>query len=105
MLSYGRALNRELRKARGARCLCVCPFWTKTAFFDRAEANGSIMNIKKQIMADVHGVVEKALWDSCHKKAKSVYSLPVRAFGVLCKAVPHSILVPVIKAVKLMETD
>ena len=32
VLSYGRALNQELKK-QGARCMCVCPFWTKTAFF------------------------------------------------------------------------
>ena len=43
VLSYGRALNKELRKARGARCLCVCPFWTKTAFFDRANSEKTIV--------------------------------------------------------------
>ena len=102
--SFSVALREEL-KEKEIYVTSVCPGPVDTAFFDRAEANGSIMNIKKRIMADVHGVVEQALWDSCHKKARSVYSLPIRAFDVLCKAVPHSILVPVIKAVKLMETD
>ena len=63
------------------------------------------MNIKKMIMADVRDVVRKALRDSCYKKAKSVYSLPIQAFDVLCKMVPHTVLVPAIKAVKMMQTD
>jgi short-subunit dehydrogenase len=40
VLSYGRAFNRELYAQTGARCTCVCPFWTKTAFFERAIVNG-----------------------------------------------------------------
>ena len=35
VLSFSRALNREL-KSRGIGVMAVCPFWTKTAFFDRA---------------------------------------------------------------------
>lgn len=34
-LSFSRALNVELKK-KGIRVLGVCPFWTKTEFFDRA---------------------------------------------------------------------
>jgi len=102
--SFSMALREELRE-KEIYVTSVCPGPVDTAFFDRAEANGSIMSIKKKIMADVHGVVEKALWDSCHKKARSVYSLPIQAFDVLCKTIPHSILVPVIKAVKMMDTN
>ena len=39
VLSFSRALNRELR-SRGIAVMAVCPFWTKTAFFDRAVADG-----------------------------------------------------------------
>ena len=35
VLRYSRALNREL-KSRGIGVTAVCPFWTKTEFFDRA---------------------------------------------------------------------
>ena len=35
VLSFSRALNREVKK-RGIQVLALCPFWTKTAFFDRA---------------------------------------------------------------------
>ena len=50
VLSYGRAFNRELRKKRGARVLCVCPFWTKTAFFDRATTAGQENQVVKTVL-------------------------------------------------------
>lgn len=34
VLSFSRALNRELR-SQGVRVMALCPFWTRTAFFDR----------------------------------------------------------------------
>lgn len=38
VLHYSRALNRELKK-QGVHVMAVCPFWTKTEFFDRAVAS------------------------------------------------------------------
>jgi NAD(P)-dependent dehydrogenase (short-subunit alcohol dehydrogenase family) len=35
VLSFSRALNREVKK-RGIQVTALCPFWTKTAFFERA---------------------------------------------------------------------
>ena len=35
VLSFSRSLNREL-KSRGIGVTAVCPFWTRTEFFDRA---------------------------------------------------------------------
>jgi len=100
--SFSLGLREEL-KNKGIYVTSVCPGPVDTAFFERAEANGSVMAIKKMIMADVQGVVTKALRDSCHKKAKSVYSLPIQAFEVLCKVIPHGILLPLVKALKLMQ--
>ncbi len=102
--SFSLALREELLE-KEIYVTSVCPGPVDTAFFDRAEAGGSIMAVKKLIMADVEGVVRKALWDSCHKKAKSVYSLPIQAFEVLCKVVPHSILLPAVRALKFMQTN
>lgn len=100
--SFSLALREEL-KEKEIYVTSVCPGPVSTPFFDMAEAGGSAMTIKKMIMADVENVVRKALWDSCHKKAKSVYSLPIQAFEAVCKLIPHCILVPVIKTVKLMQ--
>ncbi len=102
--SFSLALREELLE-KEIYVTSVCPGPVDTAFFERAEANGSIMAVKKMIMADVQSVVSKALWDAYHKKAKSVYSLPIHAFEVLCKAVPHGILLPAIKAIKLMQIE
>lgn len=102
--SFSMALREELRD-KEIYVTSVCPGPIDTEFFDKAESLGSIMSIKKMIMADVEGVVRKALFDSCKKKAKSVYTLPIQAFDVLAKAVPHTILVPVVKAIKLMQEN
>lgn len=100
--SFSLALGEELR-AKEIYITSVCPGPVDTPFFDTAEKNGSTMAIKKLVMADAHSVVRKALRDACLKRPKSVYSLPIQAFEVLCKVVPHSILLPVIRALKLMD--
>ena len=61
VLSYGRALNKELRKSRGARVLCVCPFWTKTAFFDRAATTENAVVKKYAVMYEPSQIV-KCAW-------------------------------------------
>ena len=99
--SFSMALRQELIE-KEIYLTSVCPGPVDTEFFEIAESNGSIMEVKKLIMADVEGVVRKALRDACHKKAKSIYTLPIQAFEVLSKVVPHCILVPVVKAVKMM---
>ena len=102
--SFTMALREELIDKK-IYVTSVCPGPVDTAFFERAEANGSILAIKKMIMADAPGVVRKALRDSCFKKPRSVYSLSIQAFQVLCKMIPHIVLIPVIKALKMMQTD
>ena len=102
--SFSMALREELLDKK-IYVTSVCPGPVDTPFFDRAEANGSIMAIKKMIMADAPGVVKKALRDSCMKRARSVYSVSIQSFQVLCKVVPHIILIPVIKALKLMQEN
>lgn len=45
VLSFSRAMNRELR-SRGVRVMALCPFWTRTAFFDRATGDGGESVVK-----------------------------------------------------------
>ena len=98
--SFSLALRQEL-KSIGIQVTSVCPGPVDTPFFDRAESTGSIMGVKKYLMVKRELVVKKALRDACLKRPKSVYSYPIQAFEVLCKLVPHSILIPLIHAVKL----
>lgn len=88
VLSYSRALGAELRRRR-IYVTAVCPGPVKTEFFDIAETTGEIPVYKKLVMADPKKVVRKAIRDSCMGKSVSVYGMTMKAFYILCKAVPH----------------
>lgn len=91
VLSYGRAFNRELRKRRGARCICVCPFWTKTAFFDRAiKADENAIVKKYAVMYEPKQIVAQT-WKDLKKKNRdvSVFGLYTKGQSLLVKLLPH----------------
>ena len=70
VLNFTRALSLELRN-KGIKVMAVCPFWTKTDFFDRAVKNEEDPVVKKYIaMYDPRDIVRRALID--YKKGKSV---------------------------------
>lgn len=97
VLSYCRALNKELRKTRGARCLCVCPFWTKTAFFDRAIPPDEKTVVKKYaVMYTPEQIVARA-WKDLKKKNRdvSVYGAFARGQALLVKLLPHKLVMKV----------
>lgn len=94
VLSYGRALNKELRKEKGAKCLCVCPFWTKTAFFDRATASGGESVVKKYTaMYEPKQIVTRA-WKDAKKKNRdvSIYGTKAKGQAFLVKLLPHRLV-------------
>lgn len=99
VLSFSRAIGEEL-KSRGIYVTSVCPGPVDTPFFDIAERNGTTLSIKKYTMVDTAQVVEKALRDSYLKRPKSVCSLPIQAFEVLAKCVPHQALLQIISLLK-----
>lgn len=89
VLSYGRALNQELRKSRGARCLCVCPFWTKTAFFNRAETEKQVVK-KYVVMYEPKQIVNQTFKDLKKKKRDvSIYGATAKGQSLLVKLCPH----------------
>ena len=92
VLSYGRALNKELRKTRGARCLCVCPFWTKTAFFDRALSEQTVVK-KYAVMYEPKQIVGRA-WKDAKKKNRdvSIHGVYARGQALLVKLLPHRLV-------------
>ena len=92
VLSYGRALNKELKKTRGARCLCVCPFWTKTAFFDRALTEQTVVK-KYAVMYEPKQIVKRA-WKDAKKKNRdvSIYGTYARGQALLVKLLPHRLV-------------
>ena len=91
VLSYSRALAAELKK-REIYVTAVCPGPVETEFFGIALNGGKLAPIKKLTMADPKKVVKKALLDSMKGKRISVYGPWMKAFYVLCRIVPHEIL-------------
>ena len=90
VLSYSRALNREL-KSRGVTVTAVCPFWTKTAFFDRAiDPNKEPVVRKYDVMYDPKNVVEQAWRDVKRGRDMSRYGGVAKFNGLLAKLLPHS---------------
>ena len=94
VLSYGRAWNVELKKT-GARCLCVCPFWTKTAFFNRAETENCVVK-NYAVMYEPQQIVKRA-WKDVKKKKKdvSIFGKYAKFQALLDKALPHKLVMKV----------
>ena len=92
VLSYGRALDKELRKTRKARCLCVCPFWTKTAFFDRAKTEKTVVK-KYAVMYKPQQIVRRA-WKDLKKKNRdvSIFGAYSKGQALLVKLLPHRLV-------------
>ena len=78
VLNFTRALAMEMKK-KGIRVMAVCPFWTKTAFFDRAIDSERDKVVKKYVaMYEPKQIVSRAIAD--YKKGK-----PVSLFGFMTK--------------------
>ena len=68
----------------------VCPFWTKTAFFNRAEKQGEKVIVKYTVMYNAQKVVNRAFRDAKKGKARSIYGFVARWQVRLVKALPVS---------------
>ncbi len=96
VLSFSRALNREL-KSRKIRVFAVCPFWTKTGFFDRAIRDGSDPVVKKYAAMYTAEFVVQYAWNKLEKTGRD-YCIPgamakLQVLGV--KLLPHSLVMSI----------
>ena len=92
VLSYSRAMNREL-KAKGIRMMAMNPGWVKTEFFNHAfQTNaGEVQYFDRLYEArDVVATGLKDLYRS--RKDYSVHGFPVRMQVRLVKLLPHSLV-------------
>ena len=95
VLSYSRALNREL-KSRKISVTAVCPFWTKTEFFDHAVDKSKDAVVKKYVaMYNPQDIVKRAIRDSLKRKDVSFYGFKARGQALLVKILPHSLVMNV----------
>ena len=90
VLSFSRALNREVKK-EGISVTAVCPFWTKTEFFNRAVRTDEKAVVKKYVaMYNPQDIVKRAYRDAERGKDVSKYGFIARAQMLLTKILPHS---------------
>ena len=89
VLSYARAINREL-KHKGIRVMAMNPGWVKTEFFNHAfQTNQSEVQYFNHLW-EAKDVVKTGLKDLYKtKKDYSVHGLPVKIQVLLVKLVPH----------------
>ena len=95
VLSYSRAMNRELRP-QGIRCMAMNPGWVKTEFFRHAFTTneGKVQYFDR--LYEAKDVVKTGLKDLYRtKKDYSVHGLPVRNQIRLVKLLPHSLVMNV----------
>lgn len=85
--SYARALNVEL-KPRKILVTAVCPFWTNSAFFDRAERKGEKVVQKMIALYEPKDVVKKAFKDMQKGKDFTMCGFKARSQTRLVKFLP-----------------
>ena len=90
VLSYSRAMNREL-KPKGIRVMAMNPGWVKTEFFNHAlQTNGNKVQYYNHLW-EAKDVVATGLKDLYKtKKDVSIHGLRVKAQVLLVKFMPHS---------------
>lgn len=72
VLNYSLALGAEL-KNRGISVTCICPFWTKTAFFKRAVDPKNQVVTKYAAMYEPQDVMNRAYKDALKRKSVSMF--------------------------------
>lgn len=96
VLSYSRALGAEL-KSRKISVTAVCPGPVETEFFDIALEGREQPIYKKLFTLSPEYVVKCAISDSLMGKEISVAGPVMKLFAVLCKILPHGLLMRFIR--------
>ena len=93
VLSYSRAMNREL-KSRGIRMMAMNPGWVKTEFFNHAfQTNGDNEVQYFNRLYEAKDCVATGLKDLYRsKKDYSVHGLPVKLQVLAVNILPHSMV-------------
>lgn len=104
VLSFTRALAHELKKKK-IKVLCVCPYWVKTEFFERAGEKEKLQKFDILYEADY---IVKVAYKTIDKKNKN-YVVPgkyAKLLRVLAKFLPHNFMMAVMgKMFKFEKND
>lgn len=92
--SYSVSLGEELIP-RKISVTCVCPYWTKTQFFNRAKSTQNDVITYYQVMYDPKKVVKYAL--KCAKKRKrfSLYGITTKFMAFLTRIIPTGVFLSI----------
>ena len=99
VLSFSKALNRELAY-RGITVTAVCPGPVNTEFFTIAEQYGSTLAVKKLTMITAEKCVSDALKASYKKQSMAVPGIPMKAFLLATKLLPHEAILSISSLLK-----
>lgn len=94
VLSFSKALHYEL-KDRGISVTAVCPGPVDTEFFAVAEENGRSFGFKSFFMAKPDKVVKHAVFCAQNRKQVAIYGASMKGFNLLCKVIPHRLIMDV----------
>ena len=92
--NYARGLGAELKPRQISVC-AVCPFWTKTHFFGRAERDDKNVVINYIVMYNPEQVVNKAYDDIMRGKDVSIYGFIARSQARLARIVPTKLVMKI----------
>ena len=106
VLNFTRALSQEV-KHKGIRVMAVCPFWTKTEFFDRAIKPDEDAVVKKYIaMYEPRQIVGRALSDYKKGKGVSLFGFKTKMQLLAVKLAPVPVVMKIwMKQQKLKNRD
>ena len=90
VLSFTRAVNAEYKKS-GIKMMAVCPGWVKTAFFDTAVVDDSVITYYNQFFTAAE-VVTRAIKDMRRGKDVSVVGPMIRLQVFATKLLPHRLV-------------
>ncbi len=96
VLSFTRALGREMRK-KGIKVLAVCPFWTQTAFFDRAVNKQEEAVVKKYVAMYTPEFIVRKAWGAMRRRHPD-YVIPgfkAKMQVLAVKLLPHKLVMSV----------
>lgn len=98
VLSFSRALNAEL-VPKGISVTAVCPGPVDTEFFRHDDCDITKTGYKRFVMAKADAVVRLALQDAKARRQVSVYGNFIKAFRLMSKVVPHSLLLAIMRKI------
>ena len=77
----------------------VCPGPVDTEFLENIGGKSRMPSYKRRFIASPQAVVNQAIIDAARKKEISIYGFSMNCFFILCKIVPHRVLLKIVELI------